>query len=68
MEGKLAVLDRVARCHDLNSWMDVTYIPGSDEQEIESPPVLEIIEMLWEESVSRAVIAMTVKYEAQSLE
>ena len=53
---------------DPNFWIDVTFTPGSDEPGNETPPVLEIVEMLWEESVSRAVITSSVKYKAQSLE
>jgi hypothetical protein len=49
-------------------WIDVTYIQGSDELGKKSRPILEIVKMLWEESLSRIVIEKTVKYKAQSLE
>jgi hypothetical protein len=54
--------------HDPNGWIDVTCRPGSDEPGKESPPTLEFAEMLWDEAISRAVIARSVKYEAQALE
>jgi hypothetical protein len=54
--------------HNPNGWIDVTFIPESDKSEKESPPMLEVVEMRWEESGERAVIARSVKYEAQLLE
>jgi hypothetical protein len=53
---------------DINTWIDVTCIPGSDRPGEENPPTLEFTEMLWNPDGSRAIITRSVKYEARQLE
>jgi hypothetical protein len=48
---------------DLNTWIDITCM-----QEGENPPVLEFAEMLWNPTKKLAVVARSMKYEAQQLE
>ncbi|MFZ2096997.1 MAG: hypothetical protein WAV05_10200 [Anaerolineales bacterium] len=53
---------------DSNCWIDITFMNRSKELGDFLSTALEFAEMLWDKDISRAVLASTVKYQAQLLE
>jgi hypothetical protein len=66
IETLLKMVNEVVR--DPNIWLDLTYNPKRNESEEESPPSLEIAEMLWGKDIRQVIVLKDAKYEAQLME